>query len=180
MRVDAIDDDTRFRHAGRPAAVALAAAARRDSGRRAAGLRLRSRSKVALQGDTSNVDLHLTTHYVSRVALLNVYEMLYTLGEDLSIQPMLADKAHRSAPTASLYTITVRKGVEVPQRQGDGRIRTWRTRCNRMRNQGCRSAEFKALVKEFEATDALDGPHHPERSRRACSSRTSPTSSARS
>ena len=67
--------------------------------------------KVALQGDTSNVDLHLTTHYVSRVALLNVYEMLYTLGEDLSIQPMLADKQTVS-PDGLVYTITIRKGVK--------------------------------------------------------------------
>ena len=82
-----------------------------DPGRRAAGGRPGHHLKVALQGDTSNVDLHLTTHYVSRVALLNVYEMLYTLGEDLSIQPMLADK-HTSALTGSIYTITIRKGVK--------------------------------------------------------------------
>ena len=108
--------------------------------------------KVALQGDTSNVDLHLTTHYVSRVALLNVYEMLYTLGEDLSIQPMLADK-HTISPDALTYTITVRKGVKFH----NGKVMDAKDvvyTLNRMRNQGCRSAEFKQLVKDIEATDA--------------------------
>jgi peptide/nickel transport system substrate-binding protein len=108
--------------------------------------------KVALQGDTSNVDLHLTTHYISRVALLNVYEMLYTLGEDLSIQPMLAEK-HVISPDAMTYTITVRKGVKFH----NGKVMDAKDvayTLNRMRNQGCRSAEFKALVKDIEATDA--------------------------
>ncbi len=108
--------------------------------------------KVALQGDTSNVDLHLTTHYVSRVALLNVYEMLYTLGEDLSIQPMLADK-HTISPDGLTYTITVRKGVKFH----NGKVMDAKDvayTLTRMRNQGCRSAEFKALVKDIEATDA--------------------------
>jgi peptide/nickel transport system substrate-binding protein len=108
--------------------------------------------KVALQGDTSNVDLHLTTHYVSRVALLNVYEMLYTLGEDLSIQPMLAEK-HSISPDGLTYTITVRKGVKFH----NGKVMDAKDvayTLNRMRNQGCRSAEFKALVKDVAATDA--------------------------
>ncbi|HEY7140552.1 MAG TPA: ABC transporter substrate-binding protein, partial [Methylomirabilota bacterium] len=108
--------------------------------------------KVALQGDTSNVDLHLTTHYVSRIALLNVYEMLYTLGEDLSIQPMLAEK-HTISPDGLVYTITVRKGVKFH----NGKVMDAKDvayTLNRMRNQGCRSAEFKALVKDFAATDA--------------------------
>lgn len=111
-----------------------------------------SQLKVALQGDTSNVDLHLTTHYVSRVALLNVYEMLYTLGEDLSIQPMLADK-HAISPDGLTYTITVRKGVKFH----NGKVMDAKDvayTLNRMRNQGCRSAEFKQLVKSVEATDA--------------------------
>ena len=102
--------------------------------------------KVALQGDTSNVDLHLTTHYVSRVALLNVYEMLYTLGEDLSIQPMLADKQTVS-PDGLVYTITIRKGVKFH----NGKVMDAKDvayTLNRMMNQGCRSAEFKALVKQ--------------------------------
>lgn len=108
--------------------------------------------KVALQGDTSNVDLHLTTHYVSRVALLNVYEMLYTLGEDLSIQPMLADK-HTISPDALTYTITVRRGVKFH----NGKVMDAKdvaSTLNRMKHQGCRSAEFKALVKEVVAADA--------------------------
>src|SRR6516165_4672346 len=108
--------------------------------------------KVALQGDTSNVDLHLTTHYVSRVALLNVYEMLYTLGEDLSIQPMLADK-HPISADALTYTITVRRGVKFH----NGKVMDAKdvaSTLNRMKHQGCRSAEFKALVKEVVAADA--------------------------
>lgn len=108
--------------------------------------------KVALQGDTSNVDLHLTTHYVSRVALLNVYEMLYTLGEDLSIQPMLADK-HVISPDALTYTITLRKGVKFH----DGTTMDAKDvvyTLKRMQNQGCRSAEFKQLVKDVSAADA--------------------------
>jgi peptide/nickel transport system substrate-binding protein len=108
--------------------------------------------KVGLQGDTSNVDLHLTTHYVSRVALLNVYEMLYTLGEDLSIQPMLAEK-HTISPDALVYTITVRKGVKFH----NGKVMDAKDvayTLNRMRNQGCRAAEFKQLVKEVAAPDA--------------------------
>jgi peptide/nickel transport system substrate-binding protein len=107
--------------------------------------------RVALSGDTSNVDLHLTTHYISRVALLNVYEMLYTLGEDLSIQPMLADK-HTISPDGLVYTITVRKGVKFH----NGKVMDEKDvayTLNRMRNQGCRSAEFKALVKEIAAPE---------------------------
>ena len=101
--------------------------------------------------------------------------MLYTLGEDLSIQPMLADK-HTVSPDGLTYTISP-EGRQVPQRQGDGRKDVAYT-LNRMMNQGCRSAEFKALVKDVEAPDAstvritLNSP-------RACSSPTSPTSSAR-
>ena len=67
--------------------------------------------KVALQGDTSDVDLHMTTHYVSRVALLNVYETLYSLGEDLSIKPMLVD-THTVSPDATVYTLKLRRGVK--------------------------------------------------------------------
>ena len=110
-----------------------------------------SHLKIALSGDTSNVDLHLTTHYISRVALLNVYEMLYTLGEDLSIQPMLADK-HTISADGLTYTITVRKGVKFH----NGKVMDAKDvayTLNRMRNQGCRSAEFKALVKEITAPE---------------------------
>jgi peptide/nickel transport system substrate-binding protein len=111
-----------------------------------------SHLKVALQGETANVDLHLTTTYVSRIALLNVYEMLYTLGEDLSIQPMLADK-HTISPDGLTYTITVRKGVKFH----NGKVMDAKDvayTLNRMRNQGCRTAEFKALIKDVEVPDA--------------------------
>ena len=33
--------------------------------------------KIAADGDISDVDLHLTTHYLNRVVLLNVYDMLF-------------------------------------------------------------------------------------------------------
>ena len=39
--------------------------------------------KIAADGDISDVDLHMTTHYLNRVVLLNVYDMLFALGEDL-------------------------------------------------------------------------------------------------
>jgi ABC-type transport system substrate-binding protein len=99
------------RHGLRYAAVALALLLGATLGAAPPAAAQANHLKVALQGDTSNVDLHLTTHYVSRVALLNVYEMLYTLGEDLSIQPMLAEK-HTISPDGLVYTITVRKGVK--------------------------------------------------------------------
>jgi peptide/nickel transport system substrate-binding protein len=77
--------------------------------------------------------------------------MLYTLGEDLSIQPMLADK-HTISPDGLTYTITVRKGVKFH----NGKVMDEKDvayTLNRMRNQGCRSAEFKALVKEITAPE---------------------------
>ncbi len=37
--------------------------------------------EVALQGDTSDVDLHMTTHHVSRVALLNVYARVWGVAK---------------------------------------------------------------------------------------------------
>jgi peptide/nickel transport system substrate-binding protein len=107
--------------------------------------------KVALQGDLSDVDLHMTTHYVSRVALLNVYEMLVTLGEDLSIKPMLVDKWAVS-PDGLVYTFSLRKGVKFhngkPMEAKDVAYTL-----KKMQAKGCRSAEFKRLMKEIEASD---------------------------
>jgi peptide/nickel transport system substrate-binding protein len=118
--------------------------------------------KVALQGDLSDVDLHMTTHYVSRVALLNVYEMLFTLGEDLGVRPMLVDR-HTVSPDGLVYTLTLRKGVKFHGgKTMDSRDVVYTLK--KMQAKGCRSAEFKRLMKEIEATDAqtvkitLSGP----------------------
>ncbi|MGH7318892.1 MAG: ABC transporter substrate-binding protein [Candidatus Rokuibacteriota bacterium] len=109
--------------------------------------------KVGLQGDLSDVDLHMTTHYVSRVALLNVYEMLFALGEDLSVQPMLVDK-HTVSPDGLVYTFTLRRGVKFHHGKTlDGKDVVYTLR--KMQAKGCRSAEFKRLMKEIEATDPL-------------------------
>lgn len=107
--------------------------------------------KVALQGDLSDVDLHMTTHYVSRVALLNVYEMLFALGEDLSVKPMLVDK-HTVTPDGLVYTFTLRRGVKFHNGktlEAKDVVYTLK----KMQAKGCRSAEFKRLMKEIEATD---------------------------
>ncbi|HSE96096.1 MAG TPA: ABC transporter substrate-binding protein [Methylomirabilota bacterium] len=108
--------------------------------------------KVALQGDLSDVDLHMTTHYVSRVALLNVYEMLFALGEDLSVKPMLVERTAIS-PDGLVYTFTLRRGV----RFHNGTTMSSKDvvyTLNKMQAKGCRSAEFKRLMKEIEAPDA--------------------------
>jgi peptide/nickel transport system substrate-binding protein len=108
--------------------------------------------KVALQGDLSDVDLHMTTHYVSRVALLNVYEMLFTLGEDLGVRPMLVDK-YAVSPDGLVYTLTLRKGVKFHSgKTMDSKDVVYTLK--KMQAKGCRSAEFKRLMKEIEATDA--------------------------
>ena len=107
--------------------------------------------KVALDGDLSDVDLHMTTHYISRVALLNVYEMLVTLGEELSVKPMLADRWTIS-PDATVYTFTLRKGVKFHSgKPMDSKDVVYTLK--KMQAKGCRSAEFKRLMKEIEAPD---------------------------
>ena len=54
--------------------------------------------KIAADGDISDVDLHMTTHYLNRVVLLNVYDMLFALGEDMGPgRPWWTST--RSAPT---------------------------------------------------------------------------------
>jgi peptide/nickel transport system substrate-binding protein len=109
--------------------------------------------KVALQGDTSDVDLHMTTHYVSRVALLNVYETLFSLGEDLSIQPMLVD-TYTVSPDASVYTLKLRRGVKFHNGKTlDAKDVVYTLK--RIMAQGVRSGEFKQLVKDVEAADPL-------------------------
>jgi peptide/nickel transport system substrate-binding protein len=109
--------------------------------------------KVGLQGDTSDVDLHMTTHYVSRVALLNVYEPLFSLGEDLSIRPMLVD-THTVSPDATVYTLKLRRGVKFHNGKTlDSKDVVYTLK--RIMTQGVRSSEFKQLVKDVEAVDPL-------------------------
>ncbi|MBI3454485.1 MAG: hypothetical protein HY002_01685 [Candidatus Rokubacteria bacterium] len=108
--------------------------------------------KVALQGDLSDVDLHMTTHYVSRVALLNVYEMFYSLGEDLSVRPMLAE-SHTVSPDATVYTFTLRTGVKFHNgKTMDAKDVVYTFR--KAMAKGCRSNEFKQLIKDVAAVDA--------------------------
>src|SRR5262249_4292563 len=74
------------------------------------------------------------------------------LGEDLSIQPMLVDKWTVS-PDGLVYTFALRKGVKFhsgkPMEAKDV-VYTLK----KMQAKGCRSAEFKRLMKEIEAPDA--------------------------
>ncbi len=110
--------------------------------------------KVGLQGDTSDVDLHMTTHYVSRVALLNVYEMLYALGEDLSIQPMLVDK-HTVSSDGLVYTLTLRRGVKFHSgKTMDSKDVAYTFKRIMGDQKACRSAELRNFIKEV----AEDGP----------------------
>jgi peptide/nickel transport system substrate-binding protein len=135
---------TRARWIGLALALLLAAGA---APARAQGTHL----KVALQGDTSDVDLHMTTHYVSRVALLNVYEMLFALGEDLSIRPMLVD-SHTISPDNTVYTLKLRRGVKFHGGKTlDAQDVVYSIK--KMQSKGPRSAEFKQLVKSVEAVD---------------------------
>ena len=52
----------------------------------------------------------MTTHYVSRVALLNVYEMLYALGEDSRSSRCWSTSTRQ--PRCLAYTLTLRRGVK--------------------------------------------------------------------
>src|SRR5512146_2593562 len=67
--------------------------------------------RIAADGDISDVDLHMTTHYLNRVVLLNVYDMLFALGEDMRPRPSLADK-YTVSPDGRTYTVTLRHGVK--------------------------------------------------------------------
>ena len=67
--------------------------------------------KIAADGDISDVDLHMTTHYLNRVVLLNVYDMLFALGEDMGPRPSLVDK-YTVSPDGLVYTLTLRRGVK--------------------------------------------------------------------
>src|SRR5512146_639109 len=67
--------------------------------------------KIAADGDISDVDLHMTTHYLNRVVLLNVYDMLFALGEDMGPRPSLVDR-YAVSPDGLVYSLTLRRGVK--------------------------------------------------------------------
>jgi peptide/nickel transport system substrate-binding protein len=107
--------------------------------------------KIATSGDISDVDLHLTTHYLNRVVMLNVYEMLFGLGEDLSVKPVLVDRWTVS-PDGLVYSLTLRRGVKFH----NGKTLTSAdvvSSLTRMQNKGCRTGEFKKMLKSIEVGD---------------------------
>jgi peptide/nickel transport system substrate-binding protein len=109
--------------------------------------------KIATSGDISDVDLHMTTHYLNRVVMLNVYDMLFALGEDLGPKPSLVDK-YTISPDGLAYTLTLRKGVKFHSGKTlDSKDAVYSL--TKMQNKGPRSGEFKKLMKSIEAVDPL-------------------------
>ena len=107
--------------------------------------------KIATAGDLSDVDLHMTTHYVNRVVLFNVYEMLFALGEDLSVTPMLVDK-HTVSADGLTYTLALRKGVKFHSgKTMDATDVVYSLK--KMQAKGPRAGEFKKQMKEIVAVD---------------------------
>jgi peptide/nickel transport system substrate-binding protein len=109
--------------------------------------------KIATSGDISDVDLHMTTHYLNRVVMLNVYEMLFALGEDLSVKPVLVDRWSVS-PDGLVYTLTLRRGVKFHNGKTLAAADVVSS-LTRMQNKGPRAGEFKKLMKAIEAVDPL-------------------------
>ena len=109
--------------------------------------------KIAADGDISDVDLHMTTHYLNRVVMLNVYDMLFALGEDLSIKPSLVDK-YTVSPDGLAYTLTLRRGVKFH----NGKTLTAADvayTLKRMQVKGPRAGLMKALMTSIEVLDPL-------------------------
>ncbi|HTX52900.1 MAG TPA: ABC transporter substrate-binding protein [Candidatus Baltobacteraceae bacterium] len=109
--------------------------------------------RIAADGDISDVDLHMTTHYLNRVVLLNVYDMLFALGEDMGPRPSLAEKYTVSADGLT-YTVTLRKGVKFHS----GKTLEAKDvvySITKMQNKGPRSGQFKRMIKTVEAVDPL-------------------------
>ena len=110
--------------------------------------------KIAADGDISDVDLHMTTHYLNRVVLLNVYDMLFALGEDMGPRPSLVDK-YTVSPDGLVYTLTLRRGVKFHSGKTlDAKDVVYSI--TKMQNKGPRSGQFKKLIKSIEAVDALN------------------------
>jgi peptide/nickel transport system substrate-binding protein len=109
--------------------------------------------KIAADGDISDVDLHNTTHYLNRVVLLNVYDMLFALGEDMGPRPSLVDK-YVVSPDGLVYTLTLRRGVKFHSGKTlDAKDVVYSI--TKMQNKGPRSGQFKKLIKSIEAADPL-------------------------
>jgi peptide/nickel transport system substrate-binding protein len=109
--------------------------------------------RIAADGDISDVDLHMTTHYLNRVVLLNVYDMLFALGEDMGPRPSLAEK-YTVSPDGLTYTVTLRKGVKFH----NGKTLEAKDvvySITKMQNKGPRSGQLKKLIKSMEAADPL-------------------------
>jgi len=109
--------------------------------------------KIAADGDISDVDLHMTTHYLNRVVLLNVYDMLFALGEDLGPRPSLVDK-YTVSPDGLVYTLTLRRGVKFHSGKTlDAKDVVYSL--TKMQSKGPRAGQLKKLIKALEAADAL-------------------------
>jgi ABC-type transport system substrate-binding protein len=109
--------------------------------------------RVAADGDISDVDLHMTTHYLNRVVLLNVYDMLFALGEDMGPRPSLVDK-YTVSSDGLVYTLTLRRGVKFHSGKTlDAKDVVYSI--TKMQNKGPRSGQFKKLIKSVEAADPL-------------------------
>ena len=109
--------------------------------------------KIAADGDISDVDLHMTTHYLNRVVLLNVYDMLFALGEDMGPRPSLVDK-YTVSPDGLVYTLTLRRGVKFHSGKTlDAKDVVYSL--TKMQAKGPRSGQLKRLIKSVEAADPL-------------------------
>jgi peptide/nickel transport system substrate-binding protein len=109
--------------------------------------------RIAADGDISDVDLHMTTHYLNRVVLLNVYDMLFALGEDMGPRASLVEK-YTASPDGLVYTLTLRRGVKFHSGKTlDAKDVVYSI--TKMQNKGPRSGEFKRLIKSIEAADPL-------------------------
>ena len=109
--------------------------------------------RIAADGDISDVDLHMTTHYLNRVVLLNAYDMLFALGEDMGPRPSLVDK-YTVSPDGLVYTLTLRRAVKFHS----GKTLEAKDvvySITKMQNKGPRSGQFKKLIKSVEAVDPL-------------------------
>jgi peptide/nickel transport system substrate-binding protein len=109
--------------------------------------------RIATNGDLSNPDLHLSVVVVDRTVLLNVYEFLFALGEDLSIKPVLVDK-YVVSPDGLVYMFTLRRGVKFHNGKTLSSADVVYT-LNRMKNKGPRAIEFQKLMKSIEGVDPL-------------------------
>ena len=69
-------------------------------------------------GEPPSLDLHATTAVITQQISWHVLETLYTYDRNFNPIPFLAE-SHTVADGGRRYTIALRKGVKLPQRQGD-------------------------------------------------------------